>query len=688
MPRFRAAPETACTNSQPRNMKKSFGSKLLLSLAALVVAPLANAAITLGQSKLGNIFFTNETVSIPVRIDGDRLEWSAVDFNGNVVKSGAVVPVNGQATINPALGRRGYFDLRLTERQSGNVLSQRNTSFAVITPLALTGREVSPFGVQMHNSQGGDQRSFELFARAGIVHFRDEQYWEHIERQKGVFNFPQTFTNFMARGAEARMQPLITLDWSNPFYDWEAGMFTAPHTDAGRAGFANYGVEVVRKYPELKAVEIWNEYNAGTFIAGPATANKPFFYARMLEVASQRIRAARPDVKIVAGGTVPITHGFLRDVFAQGAMPHLDVVSIHPYRATVEGADVEIAELRELIKRHNNGVEKPIWATEFSHEVYSPSDHREAAIHLAQMVTLMLSQNVERMYYYLGLDDPSFPHRGLLSAPNGAKGSLVPHPAYVAYANIIRQLRGYNFHSRFANTKSSTYAYRFQNSSGRMNVLWSTEPVTVALRTNSPLIVTDIMGASRSVSPSGGVVRLRIDRNPQYVRGPVTAVNDANTHILACSLSGWSGVQGANGWSYGSANVAGGSYNPGAFTPMRWDYIGDNAVGWMSNTWHFISVEQMHPSSAWAVRRWTSPVSATVTLRCHVNRGGGGDGVGINIYVDGTHVYSRHLRPNERYDFDVTNVVVRPGSRVDFTVNQHGESSYDSTGFSVKILRQ
>jgi hypothetical protein len=669
-------------------MKKTIGSKLLLSLAALVVAPLANAAITLSQSKLGNIFFTTEAVSIPVRCDGDRLEWSAVDFHGNVVKSGSITPVNGQADIRPALNRRGYFDLRITERRSGTVLSEKSTSFAVITPVALTGKEVSPFGVQMHNAQNGDQRAFDLFARAGIVHFRDEQYWEHIERQKGQYTYPAAFTNFMAKGAQARMQPLITLDWSNPFYDWSAGMFTAPHTDAGRDGFANYGVEIVRKYPELKAVEIWNEYNAGTFIAGPATANKPFYYARMLEVASQRIRAARPDVKILAGGTVPITHGFLRDVFAQGAMPHLDIVSVHPYRVTPEGMDVEMAELRELIKRHNNGVEKPIWATEFSHEVHGVGDQHEAATYLAQVVTLMLSQNVERMYYYLGLDDPSFPHRGLLSAPNGQKGVMAPHPAYVAYANIIRQLRGYKFHSRFAGTASSTYAFRFQNSAGRMNVLWSAEPVTVTLKTSSPVIVTDIMGVSRSLSPSGGVVRLRIDRNPQYVKGPVASVSDKGNALLADSLSGYSNQQGKYGWTYGSANVTGGVYNPASFTPMRWDYAGDNAVCWLSNQWHFVSVEQMHPSSSWAVRRWTSDVSATVTLKCKVNRGGGGDGVGINIYVDGTHVYSRHLKPNESYDFNVNNVVVKPGSKVDFTVNQHGESSFDSTGFSVRIVRQ
>ncbi len=675
------------TLNRDRKMIK-LASRLVLPAAALFAAPLAQAAITLEQTKTGNIFLSTETVTVPLRCDGDRVEWSATDFSGAVVRSGYVTPSGGRATISPSLGRRGYFELRLTEKKSGATVSEKTTNFAVVTPLALTGTDASPFGVQTHSAQGGDQRVYSLFARAGVAHFRDEQYWEHIERQKGVYTYPAAFTDLMANGAAARMQPFITLDWSNPLYDFSDGMFTAPNTDAGRAGYASYGTEIVRKYPALKHVEIWNEYNAGTFITGPATANKPYYYKRMLETAATRIRAERPDVKIVAGGTVPVTHGFLRDVFAQGAMPYLDVVSVHPYRKTPEGVDSEIAELRELIKRNNGGAEKPVWASEFSYEVNSPADQKEAATYLAQIVTLMLSQKVERMYYYLGVDDAAFPHRGLLAAADDPRGALVPHPAYVAYANLIRQLKGYAFNSRFPGTASSTYAFRFQNSTTRMNVLWAARPVTVALKTNSSLVVTDLMGQSRAVSPNGGVVKLQLGRDAQYVRGPVTAVVEQGNTLLADSLSGYSATQGGNGWSYGSADVGSGPYDPNRFAPMRWEYAGDNAVCWLSNLWHFVAVEQMHPSSAWAVRRWTSNAAATVTLKCKVSRAGGGDGVGINVYVDGTHVYGRVLRPDESDAFDISNCVVKVGSKVDFTVNQNGESSYDSTGFSVQILRQ
>jgi hypothetical protein len=669
-------------------MKQHLGRKLLLPLAALLVAPLAQAAITFNQAALGNVFTTTEKIIIPVRCDGDRLEWSATDFFGNVVKTGEAVPANGAATISPALGRRGHFELRVVEKRSGSVVSEKATTFAVVTPMALSGNGVSPFGVQTHSAQAGDLRAYTLFARAGIAHFRDEQYWEHIEKQKGVYTYPSMFTEYMAKAGAAKMQPLLTLDWSNPMYDYSAGMFTAPHTDNGRAGFAAYSAEIVRKYPAVKAVEVWNEYNAGTFITGPATANKAYHYKLMLEKTALAVRAARSGVKILAGGTVPVTHGFLRDVFAQGAMPFLDAVSVHPYRKTPEGVDAEMAELRELIKRHNNGAEKPIWATEFSYEVNNKGDQKEAATYLAQIVPLMLSQKVERMYYYLGVDDPSFAHRGLLAAANDSRGALTPHPAYVAYATAIRQLQGYAFHSRFPDTASSTYAMRFRNGSGNMNVLWSARPVAVTLSTKTSVMVTDIMGQTRSVAPTGGKVRLNIDRNPVYVRGNVGAVSDAGNSLLADSLSGYSNTQGKNGWSYGSAAVGSGTYNPGAFTAMRWDYAGDNSVCWLSNQWHFVSVEQMHPGSEWAVRRWTSNVAATATLKCKVSRGGSGDGVGINIYVDGTHVYSRVLRPDESAEFDVNNVNLQPGSKVDFTVNQNGESSFDSTGFSVQIIRQ
>ena len=655
-----------------------------------MAAPLARAAIAFSQASPGNIFSANEAVGIPLACDGDRLECTVTDFSGATVRQWSVVPSAGGAVLLPELGRRGYFDLRVVEKCGAAVLSEKTTSFAVLAPIDVAALADSPFGVQTHGAQGGSPAAYGLLARAGIAHFRDEHYWSCVEPAPLAYQYPKTFEAFMAAAAAAGLQPpLMTLDWANPSYDYSQGMFTAPYTESGRLGYANYGAELVRHYPALKYVEVWNEYNAGTFIAGPATTAKPSYYKLMLEQACLRIKAARPDVKIVAGATVPVAHGFLRDVFAQGAMPFLDVVSVHPYRTTPAGVETEIAELRELIKRNNGGVEKPIWATEFSREVKNAAEQGEAATYLAQICTLLLSQRVERMYYYVALDDASFPYRGLLGSPNDVRGAFTPHPAYVAYANLSRQLNGCSYQSRFAGTASSTYAFRFQRGADRVNVLWAEKPITVTLQTSSSVVVTDIMGEAKVLAPVDGLIRLTLGRNPQYVEGPVDAVIEFDNPLLADSASGYGAMQGGFGWTYGYvAQASTAVYDPTRFTAMRWDYCGSDAVCWLTGRYHFISVEQMHPSSNWAVRRWTSSVAATVSLSGRVSRGKNGDGVNVGIYVDGRRVYGKFLPPGSSEDYVVDDVAIAVGSKVDFTVNQAGENSFDSTLFTAQVTRR
>jgi hypothetical protein len=86
----------------------------------------------------------------------------------------------------------------------------------------------SPFGVMTHFAQYNDQRLLLILARAGIVHFRDEQYWNAIETEKDVFSYPAVFSGCMAQAAASSMIPLIPLTWSNRFYEFDNGTFTGP----------------------------------------------------------------------------------------------------------------------------------------------------------------------------------------------------------------------------------------------------------------------------------------------------------------------------------------------------------------------------------------------------------------------------------------------------------------------------
>ena len=476
-------------------------------VSLLRFAPTAHSRIQVQSGQLGNLFLTDQIVRIPLTSNGTRISWKVTDYFGNMVREGRQALTNKRAVIQPGMIGVGYFDLTLTEYRGTEVTSTLNTSFAVLPPVEVSGG--SPFGVMTHFAQYHDPAIIPLLAKSGLIHFRDEQYWSWLEQQKGVYEYPEKYVDYMASARATGLQPLIDLTWSNPFYDYDDGDYTLPHSEAGKVGYINYALELLRHYgDQIKCVEIWNEVNAGTFIKGPATQDKAYYYGELLKAVYPALKAARPDVSVLAGATVPIAHGFFRDLFSHGAGPFLDVVSVHPY-GSLESLPLEISELRNLMEQENGGVLKPIWVTEFGLDASSEKERKAAASHLAQVAPLMLSAGVERMYYYLAMDDDLFPYRGLVGANGDVRGSFRPHPVLVAYAILIRQLSGAAYHSRF-NTSPSTYALRFQRGAEQVSVLWSNHPVTVSLETSSPLRIVDIMGGTATMEPDSAGVQLSL----------------------------------------------------------------------------------------------------------------------------------------------------------------------------------
>jgi hypothetical protein len=656
----------------------------------LMIAPSARSTIRMEAGQLGNLFLTNETVQIPLTCDGNEIRWTVTDYFGTVVETGHAVPKDKAVLIHPSLSTVGYFDLTLTELTNGTETSTLMSSFGIITPIDISSMSDSPFGVMTHFAQFHDQSVIPLIARAGIAHIRDDQYWGAIERQKGAFSYPANLTDYMSKAKAASITPLIPLIASNTFYDYDKGDFTAPYSANGRQGYANYALNVLNKYQgQIKAVEVWSEYNAGTFIKGPAATNKPYYYNLMLRKLHETIKPVYPNVKILAGATVPIAHGFLRDLFAQGAMPYLDVVSIHPYRKYPDGVDLEIAELRELIKAYNNGQEKPIWVTEFSRLTTNSDEERfNTAPYIAQSVTLMLSQSVERMYYYLIMDDSTFPYFGLVGSSPSPLGKFRPHPALIAYANAIRQLYGATYQGRFS-ASASTYAFRFRRGLNQLSVLWSNQPVRVSLATNSELLVTSIMGGTRTITSVSGKVSIQLSKDVQYVLGPVTSVSEVESDLLADSVSGYSKTAGRNGWYYGYANVTStAAYDPSQFKPLTWGIWNADNYRWsLPGGSTVVGGVVIAPSGYWAIRRWVSTFAGRASLSGLLSRGRGGDGVGVRIFVDGEEVYSRNLSPNQSINYNVPDVGLKVGSKIDFTVNRGGESSFDATEFTSTIVR-
>jgi len=644
---------------------------LLLALAA----GSAYSAITVAPSTLGNLFLTTETVSIPVTSSGP-ITWTVKDYWGATVAAGSGSP------IQPGISTPGYYDI--TIKDGATTLK---APFGIVTEYA--PNSASRFGAQTHFAQTHVQTVIPLMAKYGIYHFRDDQYWASVEAVKGVYAFPTKFTDYMSKALAAQIAPLVPLLWSNPNYDYTDGVYTFPNTDAGRLGYANYANAVLDKYPELKAVEVWNEVNAGTFIKGPAASNKDYYYTLAVKKLFQTIKPLHPDVKILAGGTVPVAHGFFRDCFASGILPYCDALSIHPYQSVPDNVDLMIDELQRMTREKNGGVEKPIWVTEFSPSTGNAAEQYEAASFVAQIVALMMTQNVERMYYYLMTDDGSFPYRGLIgSGSQNAAGPFRVQPPAISYATSIRQFDNAAYQSRLASA-ASTYAFKFARGSEQLTVLWSNWPVTVSVSSASPLVVTSMMGSVSVKTPIDGKVTLRATKDVQYIVGPVTAVAEVDSLLLADSISGHSKTAGKNGWSYGWAALEPtAAYVVSNYSPMSWNIWGTDTYRWIKSggSYPFAGGSQMHPgSSYWGIRRWTSNYAGNAILEGEISRGSTSDGTGIRIFVDGSEVYNR-IVDGETFSYSIP-IALQVGSKVDFTVNKNLNSSYDATNFTSRIVK-
>ena len=568
---------------------------------------------------------------------------------------------------------------------AGTLAATAVPSFAVPAPPAI---EDQRFGVMTHFAQGWDPSWIPLIARDAVPGVRDELYWQNVEPERGRFIFPGSYERYMAELNRNNLSPLVVLSFENSHYD--QGL--TPYTDEGIEAYARYAVEVLRHYgKQIKAVEIWNEYN-GTFCKGPAARNRAGTYLLMLRTAYAAIKRERPDVIVVGGGTSGIPLPYWEELLAGGGLAYMDVLSVHPYRydSPPEGLETDIAALQDLVKKYNGGKPKPVWVTEIGWGTKPSAAVGDLAIDddvlarfLVRAYALLLSADVQRVYWYLFRDYQEF-NMGLVRDD----ARRTPKPAYVAMAAMIRQLHGANFVTR-EKTPEDLYSLVFARPSGEeVRVLWSLKPTTVAAR--GATTVTDLQG-----KPIGVTSQLYLDDSPIFVSGPLKglpAPTAAKETVLADSLRDFSSAQG-NEWSYGV--FVGGSTT---FVPLANYVITDWTKTW-SGQYPYISVtaSDQHPSAMGnipvsAVRRWKSNHAGSVRIAGHFRCGTQGDGVGVSILVDGQRRFRKLLGGGnenpvvESFDFVEA---VRPGTKIDFAVDPGPavDINYDATTVYVTISR-
>lgn len=157
--------------------------------------------------------------------------------------------------------------------------------------------------------------------------------------------------------------------------------------------------------------------------------------------------------------------------------------------------------------------------------------------------------------------------------------------------------------------------------------------------------------------------------------------------IVARSVEDFSGTQGSRGWHYGYVAPA----TSAAFQPML-EFDGSIWHVQSGTYWTRITQEGGHPHGVntssgrvpvdhWAVRRWVSTISGSITISGQVaNLDANGNGVAARVVIDGATLWSEVVNgvasPGSPYTVQAS---VSVGSTVDFVIDPYESSDIADT---------
>ncbi|AJY74277.1 OmpL47-type beta-barrel domain-containing protein [Paenibacillus beijingensis] len=494
------------------------------------------------QTQVGNVFAGSRTATMDVLTTGDQVAWTAYDAYGGQVATGSMPVEAGKARLNVQVPADGYYRLKVDAYQAGALVKTAETTFAALPAFDISQVADSPFAIQAHFGIGWNREMMPVVEYSGVKSVRDSFFWSEIELTQGQYSFNPKFTLPMQSMKERGIDPFLVFAFTNQYYD----NFQTPYTDSAREGYANYVKAVVNKFgSQLQSGEIWNEFNLPFFGGKGPAASRADMYFELLKKGYEAVKSVRPDLNVVGAATAGIPHEWLTDVFELGGLNYMDTLSVHPYRYpdSPEGLIGEIDRLNELVRTHNNGATIPIWFSEIGWPTHlNPLgvDENTQAAYLIRSYVVSIASGVEKIFWYDlmndGTDKLNNEHNfGIIHNSGDELGAYTPKPAYVALATMTRQLTGATVAAQM--TSDGIYHYSFNKDNNAVHVLWSLDKKDVALSTQTPLVITDMMGRSDTYVPNQGKVYLTLSGEPLFVQGSIDTIDASSRFKLAGGLT-------------------------------------------------------------------------------------------------------------------------------------------------------
>lgn len=495
------------------------------------------------QTKLGNVFLSNEPVAFDIVTGRPFVSWTVLDVWGEQVASGRQEVVGGQLHLAVPVNKLGYFTLTVNAERENQEPVVLQTPLAILAPYDFRSVADSPFGTGSHmewGSRGWSPEVIQLIEYAGFKNVRDGVEWSVIEKTKGNYEIPQKYEDYIDEIASHNLNLMMLLAFYNPNYDDHS----TPYTDAGREGFANYGKFMMERLGDkVSAFEVYNEFNIEFGRLGNGIADsRPDYYYPLLKATYDKLKQTDPSKPVAGMATSNVPISWMRSVFELGGFDELDKVSIHPYQFPGKPENLlnDLQKLQSLLSGYDNGNPKPIWITEIGYPTNTTAtgvDEKKQADYLVRTFVLALASGVEKISWHDfmndGLDPTSTEHNyGLIYNTNDARGKNAPKPAYAAMGAMTRLLTG----ATFAADESQGDAirqYKFTKGQEDIRVVWSAGQLQpVAIRADGPVRIADFMGNEQTYYPHDGNIYFTLKDEPIYVKGSIEGITADESVVL------------------------------------------------------------------------------------------------------------------------------------------------------------
>ena len=202
--------------------------------------------------------------------------------------------------------------------------------------------------------------------------------WSYVEGVRGTYNWSMSDAQYAAMQKYTK-KPIMLL-YRAPVWARDPARTCAqggdefciypplPQYDSAWKAFVK---AAVARYPNVRAIEIWNEPNIATFWSPAAD---PTRYAAVLKAAYDGVRAARSKAPVLTGGLYPAntTGGnvsakeFLGQVYATAGAGAFEGIASHPYAHQTDYVQrmwTRLDALRAVRDQYGDGA-TPLWITE------------------------------------------------------------------------------------------------------------------------------------------------------------------------------------------------------------------------------------------------------------------------------------------------------------------------------------